>query len=159
MWSQCRLQLAFSLSPLWSVLHGATNYLLRTSLWLPVCFSLSTCNSCHSLQNGTVTAWHRKPFTDCFSPVFTPAAAASISSPHPAHWTCIPTPAPVSHRPHAIVRMFRAPSQLYFAAHVDFCPSLQAREHFFLITIVFHIVIYGSFSGLVLNTLFPFLPS
>lgn len=111
-----------------------------------VCFSLYTCNSCHSFQNGTVTARHRKPFTDRFSPVF--PAAASISSPRPAHCTCTPTPAPISHRPLAIARMFRAPSQLYVAAHVDFCPSLQAREHFFLITIVFHIVVYGSFSAL-----------
>lgn len=121
------------------------------------CFSLCTCNSCHSLQNGNVTARHRKPFTHCSSPVF-PAAAASIFSPHPAHWTCTPTPAPISHRPLAIARMFHAPSQLYFAAHVDFLSQSPSQRALLFNYYCLSYCRLWFFSGLVLNTLFSFLP-
>lgn len=148
LWSQCRLQLAFSLSPLWSVLHGATNYLFRTWLWWRYA-SLSP--PAIAVIPYRMALWWRGTES--------PSQTASLLSfqlllllfPFPIQSTgCAPHPLlPFpSHRPLAIARMFRAPSQLHFAAHVDFCPSLQARKHFSLITIVFHIVIYGSFSAL-----------
>lgn len=102
----------------------------------------------HGTKSPSQTAFH-----------LFPAAISSIFFLYPSSPTghapnpLPPTPTDVV----AIARTLHAPPQLYSSARVNLCPYLQAIEHFFLITVVFHIVFYVFFC-IMLNTQSPFLP-
>lgn len=78
-------------------------------------------------------ALHRQPFTylsSCYFFHFLSPFSPTGYAPKPL----LPIPIGIF----AIARTFYAPSQLCFSSHVDLCSHLQAKEHFFFITVVFH---------------------